>query len=34
MRDSKAPEAGSLTFTKDEWTGFINKIKSGEIGTP
>lgn len=31
VRNSKAPEKGSVSFTKDEWTAFIGGAKNGEF---
>lgn len=31
VRDSKNPEAGHLSFTKDEWLAFLAGAKTGEF---
>ncbi|GIE27985.1 hypothetical protein Ait01nite_010300 [Actinoplanes italicus] len=31
VRDSKDPDGGTLTFTRAQWTAFINGIKRGEF---
>jgi hypothetical protein len=34
VRDSKAPDAGVLTFRPDEWHAFIAGAKDGEFDLP
>lgn len=31
VRDSKAPDAGSLSYTRDEWQAFVAGVKRGEF---
>lgn len=31
MRDSKNPTGAWLTLTPTQWTGFLTKVKSGEL---
>jgi uncharacterized protein DUF397 len=31
IRDSKNPEAATLTFTKDEWVAFVEGVSAGEF---
>jgi hypothetical protein len=31
VRDSKAPNAGMLTFTKSEWAAFLTGVGMGEF---
>ena len=31
VRDSKAPGAGTLSFTPDEWDAFVKGVKAGEF---
>lgn len=34
VRDSKHPDAGSLTFTPSEWDAFVSGIKAGQFQIP
>jgi len=34
VRDSKAPNAGMLTFTRSEWTAFLTGVGMGEFNLP
>ena len=31
IRDSKNPEAATLTFTKEEWDAFVEGVSAGEF---
>lgn len=31
VRNSKSPEAGTATFTPDEWKAFLSGIREGEF---
>jgi hypothetical protein len=31
VRNSKRPEAATVTFTTDEWTAFVKGVKAGEF---
>ncbi|GAA2521405.1 DUF397 domain-containing protein [Pilimelia columellifera] len=31
VRDSKEPDAGTLAFTRAEWTAFIGGVRDGEF---
>ncbi|GAA4231974.1 hypothetical protein GCM10022254_30660 [Actinomadura meridiana] len=31
VRDSKAPNAGHLAFTPQEWSAFLTEVKSGRF---
>jgi hypothetical protein len=31
IRDSKRPEIAPLSFTKDEWTAFVEGVTAGEF---
>ncbi len=31
VRDSKDPDGAVLTFTADEWDGFLTAVKAGEF---
>jgi hypothetical protein len=32
VRDSKNPDGPALVFSRDEWTTFVTKLRSGESG--
>lgn len=34
MRDSKAPEMGTLKFSESEFNAFLNGIKAGDFDLP
>ena len=34
LRDSKAPLAATLTFTRDEWVAFLAGVHNGEFEPP
>lgn len=34
LRDSKAPEDGTITFSDSEWSAFLSGIKAGEFDIP
>jgi hypothetical protein len=34
VRDSKAPHADALRFTRTEWNDFIGTVKSGQLDAP
>ena len=34
VRDSKNPDAGTITFTAKEWSAFIKRVKNDEFIPP
>lgn len=32
VRNSKNPDGATITFTKDEWTAFVDSVRGGELG--